>query len=166
MGLPDVNDVALFAAIGAVALVGGIVLVWAAGRARRLERSRSLVRVLSVLTVVQVAAWIVFGLADACWLAVGGYWLTQPVRLAVDPLFLVWVNRGLEPASRATVLPMVSQANAGGQIVGGPVMGIVAALRTVRVVLVAAALILVPALGAYAREWGAGGEPVEAERDG
>jgi hypothetical protein len=59
---------------------------------------------------------------------------------------LVWVNRGLESKTRATVLSMVGQSDALGQTVGGPVLGILGSLTTVRVALVGVAVLLLPTL--------------------
>jgi hypothetical protein len=73
-------------------------------------------------------------------------------RRASGPLFIAWVNRGLDPSSRATVLSMVSQADAAGQTLGGPAMGVLASLRTVRTALVAAAVLYSPSLVVFGRE--------------
>jgi hypothetical protein len=74
------------------------------------------------------------------------------VRVAIAPLTLIWLNRGLRPGSRATVISMLGQSDALGQTVGGPVLGLVGTLRTVRSALVGVGLILLPALGLYGRE--------------
>ena len=150
--LPGSTDVAIFAVIAIAELLGTLVFVWAVGRFVDVQRARQVTTALIVLTAIQLVAWLAFGFAEAFWLAVLSYWILGWARVAVDPLFIGWVNRDLDPGSRATVLSMVSQSNAGGQILGGPLMGVVAALRGVRTALVAAALLLAPAVLLYARE--------------
>lgn len=150
--LPGPTDVAIFGSIAVVEMLGTLALIAVVGRVVNVQRARQVTSALIVLTAAQVVAWLAFGLAEAFWLAVLTYIALGWARVAADPLFLGWVNRGLDPASRATVLSMVSQSNAFGQIFGGPLMGLVAALRGVRTALVAAALLLAPALVLYARE--------------
>ncbi len=150
--LPGPTDVAIFGALAITELLGALFFVWVVARVVNVQRVRHVTTALIVLTAVQIVAWLVFGFAEAFWLAVLSYMALGWARITLDPLFIGWVNRGLAPGSRATVLSMVSQANAFGQILGGPLMGVVAALRGVRTALVAAALLLAPALGLYARE--------------
>jgi DHA3 family tetracycline resistance protein-like MFS transporter len=150
--LPGPTDVAIFGAIAIVELLGTLALLWVVRRVVDVQRAKQVTGALILLTGAQIVAWLAFGLAEAFWLAVLTYIALGWARVAVDPLFIGWVNRGLDPGSRATVLSMVSQSNAFGQIFGGPLMGVVAALRGVRTALVAAALLLAPALLLYGRE--------------
>jgi DHA3 family tetracycline resistance protein-like MFS transporter len=62
------------------------------------------------------------------------------------PLATAWANQSLEPSVRATVFSMQSQADALGQIIGGPILGALATAFTLRAGLVGAGLILLPAL--------------------
>jgi len=60
-----------------------------------------------------------------------------------------WTNQNLKPHVRATVFSMCSQANAVGQIAGGPILGVIASVLAVRVSIVASGLILIPTLFLY-----------------
>lgn len=62
-----------------------------------------------------------------------------------------WLNEGLEPGVRATVISMGSQAGAFGEASAGPVIGAIGNAAGVRAALTTAALILSPALLLYAR---------------
>jgi hypothetical protein len=62
---------------------------------------------------------------------------------------VVWVNRGLAPGARATVLSRLSQAEALGESCDGPLLGLVGTLHTVRTALVGATMVLFPALPLY-----------------
>jgi len=58
------------------------------------------------------------------------------------------MNR-LAPATRATVLSTLGQAESFGEIAGGPLLGLVATLYTVRVALIGASAVLLPAFPLY-----------------
>jgi DHA3 family tetracycline resistance protein-like MFS transporter len=68
-----------------------------------------------------------------------------------DPLQAAWINRGLDPATRATVLSLGSQSDALGQVAGGPVLGAVASGVSIRAALVAAGIVLSPVMLLYGR---------------
>ena len=153
IGLPDaLDEVVWFGVIGAVALLGGIAVTGLAGRAVESGDPRPIVGTLLALTAVLTGASFVFAFTTSIWLAIGAYWVAQWVRIAIDPLTLIWLNRGLDPASRATVLSMLGQSDALGQTAGGPVLGLIGTLRTVRAALTAVGVILLPTLALYARE--------------
>ncbi len=88
----------------------------------------------------------------------------EPLRRIRSPLYTAWVNQRLDPNVRATIISMSSQADALGQIVGGPILGLIATAVSLRAALVAAAVMLGPALALYllamrrVRELGTEGE--------
>ena len=68
------------------------------------------------------------------------------LRGLYSPLYDAWINRGLDPASRATVNSIASQADALGQVTFGPIFGVLGNTLGVRTALALAALVRVPAL--------------------
>ena len=60
-----------------------------------------------------------------------------------------WLNSELPSEIRATVLSMNGQANALGQIAGGPPLGLLASGTSVRTALVASAAVLAPTVAVY-----------------
>jgi DHA3 family tetracycline resistance protein-like MFS transporter len=73
-------------------------------------------------------------------------------RALIVPLQSAWVNRTIErPAVRATVLSIVSQADAVGQVGGGPAIGAIGSSVGLRPALAVGAGALAPALALYAR---------------
>ncbi|MDA0270641.1 MAG: MFS transporter [Chloroflexi bacterium] len=152
IGIPDsVNDVLLFTGLQIGAQLGGIVAIRVVER-RTSAGGRSVTTALLLLNAAIIASMLAFSLAPVLPVAIGLGWATIWARNAEEPFFLAWVNRGLDPATRATVLSTIGQANAIGQIAGGPAFGLLAQLATVRVAIAAAALVLLPALPIYARE--------------
>jgi len=77
-----------------------------------------------------------FGVAAVCSLTGGS------ARQLEGPLILIGLNPNLRSETRATVISMVSQANAAGQIVGGLAIGVVASAASIEWALLLAAAIL------------------------
>src|SRR5262249_14871651 len=122
-------------------------------------------RILFLSTPLTVIGLVLFGLADSfavATLAFLGFWLMR--RLA-DPYFTAWVVQHTEPKVRATVISFTGQVDAFGQIAGGPVLGVVGVLASIRVALVASAGVLVPALLLLARTLRRDGEQVVLESE-
>jgi DHA3 family tetracycline resistance protein-like MFS transporter len=109
------------------------------------------VRLLLVFNAVLVAAVCVFGLAAGFYLALAAYWAARVMRQTMLPLQAAWLNEHVDSRVRATVFSMAGQFDAGGQIVGGPAIGLLANVASVRAALVAAGLALLPSLPLYAR---------------
>ncbi len=81
----------------------------------------------------------------------GAYPIYLGVKGAFALFFLTWLNEGLEPSVRATVISMGSQSGALGEDLAGLVVGAIGSLAGVRAALTAGALALAPALMLYAR---------------
>lgn len=153
VGVPGtLNDVVVFTGLYVISQLGGIAIIRLVEHRTALGRTRSVTTALLLLNGTIVLAMLAFGLAPVFGVALAAYWVTVWVRNAEEPFFTAWVNRGLDPATRATVLSTVGQANALGQIAGGPAFGVIAQLATVRAAIAAAAIVLLPALPLYARE--------------
>jgi MFS transporter, DHA3 family, tetracycline resistance protein len=97
---------------------------------------------------------IAFGLAGGFWWAALAAWSLGVFRQLLEPLYNAWLNQGIDPRYRATVLSMRGQVDAFGQIAGGPLIGLVGTVFSLRHALVAAGLILLPALPLFARARG------------
>jgi DHA3 family tetracycline resistance protein-like MFS transporter len=81
-----------------------------------------------------------FALATSFGVALGGYLTIAILRALIAPVYLSWINRGLSPRTRATVNSIGTQFDAMGQIVGGPILGVVAKLYSVRAALLGSAV--------------------------
>jgi MFS transporter, DHA3 family, tetracycline resistance protein len=90
-----------------------------------------------------------FALAGNFYVALACWWSSMAARRTAEPIYTAWVNGRLPSEVRATVLSMTSQGNALGQIVGGPVLGLLATAVSLRVGLLASALLLMPVVGVY-----------------
>jgi len=90
---------------------------------------------------------VALGLAGSFWLAVVASMVASFARRISDPIYTAWVNQRIDPQVRATVISLSSQANALGQIVGGPAVGEIGLAISIRAALVTAGLLLSPVLG-------------------
>jgi DHA3 family tetracycline resistance protein-like MFS transporter len=108
-------------------------------------------RILATISALHVVATIGFALAGSLWIAFGMLWVRGVLGTLADPIRGAWMNRSLEPNARATVLSMESQANAFGQIAGGPGLGWVGNSVSIRAALLGSALLLTPVVALYRR---------------
>jgi hypothetical protein len=108
--------------------------------------------VLLTLNAVLVPAALLFALVTSPALAIAAYLLLMACRGLAVPLAGAWVNRTIEDSSvRATVLSIMSQSDAVGQVAGGPAIGAVGSSVGLRPALALGAAALAPAIGLYAR---------------
>ncbi|MBL8046598.1 MAG: MFS transporter [Anaerolineales bacterium] len=97
------------------------------------------------------ACGLMFALSGQFALAVAAL-LVRGLGFALgEPLFQAWLVQNTKPEVRATLLSMVGQSNALGQMLGGPGLGWLGQAFGLRLALTVAALILLPALPFYAR---------------
>jgi DHA3 family tetracycline resistance protein-like MFS transporter len=113
------------------------------------EDQPSAIRILLIVSTVVVISLIVFGLAQNFPLAVAAIWSVFVFRRSGAPLFAAWLNKSLESGVRATVISMRGQLDALGQLIGGPIIGIVALQFGLRAAMIGVALMLAPALLLY-----------------
>jgi DHA3 family tetracycline resistance protein-like MFS transporter len=119
-------------------------------------------RLLLALDALTMAGMLAFALAGSFAFALGAFWFATLVRRVAEPVYLTWINEGLDPGVRATVISMSSQSGALGEASAGPVIGAVGNIFGVRPALTVAALVLSPTLLLYKRAMSRG--VVEPER--
>jgi DHA3 family tetracycline resistance protein-like MFS transporter len=91
-------------------------------------------------------------LAVAPWgVAAAGIVASMALRSASEPLVQAWVNRGADPATRATLNSLVGQSESVGEVAGGPILGSVGATAGVSTALVSSAAVF--AVGSVLTLW-------------
>ena len=162
LGLPSLgalDPVVWFGIINAGALILGYLAAEVVGRGLNVGDAAVAARLLLVLNACTIIGTLSFALAGSFALALAAFWFASLTRTLAEPLYLTWLNEGLEPGVRATVISMGSQAGAFGEASAGPVVGAVGNLAGVRAALTLASLILSPALLLYARALRHRGKP-------
>ncbi|MBN1146282.1 MAG: MFS transporter [Anaerolineales bacterium] len=150
--LPQVADLQPVVWIGLVQAVSMALSVGAIEVARRRVDTNShigVARALFILTLLLAASLFVFAWAGPLFLALLAYWLIDVAREVISPIYSAWVNQRLDSDVRATVISMSGQVDAVGQIAGGPIVGMIGGLLSVRAALFASTLILSPTLALY-----------------
>lgn len=155
LGLPSIgglDPVVWFGVFGAGSMLIGLALTGPA--ANRLEHAghATVARVLFAFELFLLAAALVFALAGSFWLALAAYFGIRTARGIAGPLFDAWLNQSIEDSSvRATVLSITSQSDAIGQVAGGPALGGIGTVFSIRAALAAGAAALGPSLWLYGR---------------
>ncbi len=87
-----------------------------------------------------------FALSPFFSLALGLYLIIDALRGVHIPLQTAWINQKLDSQVRATVHSMFGQVDAIGQVVGGPIVAVIASIGSAVASLVTSGLLLTPAL--------------------
>ncbi len=122
-----------------------------ARRRVRLQEDHALVRALQMSYGLVVLGILIFAQTHVFWIALFSTWLVHSMRALAEPLKTAWINQHIESRVRATVLSTASQMDALGQVAGGPIVGFVGTLQSIRAALTTSALMLLPALPLYQR---------------
>lgn len=110
---------------------------------------RSTVTALFAVNALLIISVIGFGFSNGFAVAAALYCFAEAFRGIRQPIYDAWMNQNVTSNIRATVFSMCSQADAAGQVIGGPILGIIAGAIAIRASIVAAGLILVPTLFFY-----------------
>ncbi|HEY9294244.1 MAG TPA: MFS transporter [Microlunatus sp.] len=154
--LPDVAGItnpALW--FTAFALLGSLVALVANLTANRVAASRinavHPAGLMALLIIVQVIGVVGFAVAGALWVALAAMWIRNATQSIAAPIRAAWLARNVPSSSRATTISLTSQADAIGQVVGGPPLGVVASRTSIPVALLMSAALLLPASVVYLR---------------
>ena len=103
-----------------------------------------------------IYAFVSLGLLGFAWsnnfyLAILTTLLVDTMRSLTGPLVDTWVNQYIESNVRATVLSMTSQLDAFGQIFGGPLVGTIGQVKSIKAALTTSALLILPVIPLYGK---------------
>ncbi len=149
--LPYFEPIAWIGIISATSLVLGIIATEFVNRRVDTNNQFIVARALRIIIALIMALMVVYGLAWNFGVALVAILALRPIRNMNYPLATAWLNQHVSSSVRATVFSIRNQADAFGQMLGGPILGAIATLVSLRVEMVVAALFLVPALYLYSR---------------
>ena len=139
---------------GLLALAGQALGLCATSLARRVldpGDAAAAARGLVACAATRLICLLGMGLAPGFWWAAAAYLGLGAAGAVQAPLSSAWLNTLIRPQVRATVLSMLGQADALGQAAGGPAVGLVGRVRSLRAAMVLAAALLLPSVLAYGR---------------
>jgi MFS transporter, DHA3 family, tetracycline resistance protein len=111
----------------------------------------AMARWLLVLNTLMTASIVVFGLAGNFGVALVAFLVVSAARRTTQPIYVTWLTGSIEPGVRATVISMSGLVDSFGQMAGGPVIGVIGTLLSLRAAMVAAAVAVSPALVLFLR---------------
>jgi MFS transporter, DHA3 family, tetracycline resistance protein len=111
-------------------------------------------RLLFAGTAIRAVSVAGFALATNLAVAIAFVWVASIMRQVFNPVQRAWLNRSLDSANRATLFSVDGQADALGQIVGGPILGVIGSGVSIRAALATSASLLALALPLLWRAFG------------
>ena len=140
------NEVAFFALLR----VAGAILTILAVRfvEKRVDATKPLAigRAVMLVTGTISIALIGFAVSPLLLLSLILYLTVSVLRNVHGPLQTAWINQKLDPRVRATVHSMFGQVDAIGQMLGGPIVALIASVSSAVASLVTSGILLTPAL--------------------
>ncbi|HEY5729618.1 MAG TPA: MFS transporter [Anaerolineales bacterium] len=140
------NQVAFFAALR---IAGTLITILAVRFVeKRVDTSNPLAigRAMLIVTGLISLSLLGFALSPLLVLSLCLYLSIDVLRDIAGPLQTAWVNKNLDSKVRATVHSMFGQVDAIGQMLGGPMVAVIAAFGSAVASLVTSSLLLTPAL--------------------
>ena len=138
-----------FGVINSGALVLSIAVLSFLKRLSSRNSSKLLLSYLVILNTILAVAFIGFALSDNFPLALAFYWAGFVARRNDYPLYASFTNRQIEVSGvRATVISVARQFDSLGQIIGGPIIGLIA-LSSTTIALGITGLLVLPVVLLY-----------------
>ena len=122
-------------------------------RKLNMNENRAIARALTLIEAALIVSLLAFALAPNFAVVVVAMLCVGVCRSLSGPIFSAWINQQIQSDDshvRATIFSMFGQANAIGQIGGGPMVGAIGN-RSLRLALTVSALLLTPTLALYNR---------------
>lgn len=157
------NQVAFFAVLR---IVGTVLTIFAVRFVeKRVDTSSPMAigRAMLIVTGLISVSLIGFALSPILLLSLGLYLSIDVLRDIAGPLQTAWVNKKLDSRIRATVHSMFGQVDAIGQVMGGPIVAVIASVGSAVASLVTSGLLLTPALFFVSRANSRSADDAEAE---
>jgi DHA3 family tetracycline resistance protein-like MFS transporter len=140
------NQVGFFAALRATGTILTILVVRFVEKRVDSTSPLAIGRAVFLVTGVISIALIGFALSPFLFISLGLYLVINVLRNVQIPLQTAWVNQKLDSDVRATVHSMFGQVDAIGQVMGGPLVAVIASIGSAVASLVTSGLLLTPAL--------------------
>ena len=137
---------------GIISVIGMVLTLGATEIVRRwvnIAQHRVLIRALLVINAIGIVCIFVFALVGNFYIAVIAILLFKVFRALNDPVYTTWLTQNIDAKVRATVISMRGQIDAFGQIVGGPPVGYIGNIFSIRAALLASGALLSPVLLLY-----------------
>ncbi|WP_322170153.1 MFS transporter [Acutalibacter caecimuris] len=147
--MPDVGPLNSVTWFGVISLAGsGLGILASQLLINRMEKKGTIRRTSLVMfaSAGYILCLVLFATSRSFWLMLIVFLLAGLMRTIKEPVLAAWMNDHVEERMRATVFSTNGQLDSFGQIIGGPIVGLIAKQISVSWGLVCTAFLLLPAL--------------------
>lgn len=106
-------------------------------------------KLLLCINACYILFMFIFAVTKSFDLMLVAYLATNTFRTINEPIFNSWLNGHIDNNARATILSMNGQINSLGQIIGGPLIGIIASKISISIGIACTSLLVTPVLVLY-----------------
>ena len=147
--LGNLSSVTWFGIFGILGMILSFIVMHFMAKNLKNEDNRKNGKLLLCINILYISSMLIFALTRNFSLMFIAYLATNTFRIINEPIFSAWLNGHIDDNSRATVLSINGQMNSLGQILGGPIIGIIATNISVSIGIVCTSLLVAPVLVLY-----------------
>ncbi|MGV3151768.1 tetracycline efflux MFS transporter TetA(P) [Sarcina ventriculi] len=147
--LGNLSSVTWFGIFGILGMILSFIVMHFMEKNLKNEDNRKNGKLLLCINILYISSMLIFALTRNFSLMLIAYLATNTFRIINEPIFSAWLNGHIDDNSRATVLSINGQMNSLGQILGGPIIGIIATNISVSIGIVCTSLLVAPVLVLY-----------------
>ena len=147
--LGNLSSVTWFGIFGILGMILSFIVMHLMAKNLKNEDNRKNGKLLLCINILYISSMLIFALTRNFSLMLIAYLATNTFRIINEPIFSAWLNGHIDDNSRATVLSINGQMNSLGQILGGPIIGIIATNISVSIGIVCTSLLVAPVLVLY-----------------
>ena len=147
--LGNLSSVTWFGIFGILGMILSFIVMHFMAKNLKNEDNRKNGKLLLCINILYISSMLIFALTRNFSLMLIAYLATNTFRIINEPIFSAWLNGHIDDNSRATVLSINGQMNSLSQILGGPIIGIIATNISVSIGIVCTSLLVAPVLVLY-----------------
>ncbi|MGU9281885.1 tetracycline efflux MFS transporter TetA(P) [Clostridium perfringens] len=147
--LGNLSSATWFGIFGILGMILSFIVMHFMAKNLKNEDNRKNGKLLLCINILYISSMLIFALTRNFSLMLIAYLATNTFRIINEPIFSAWLNGHIDNNSRATVLSINGQMNSLGQILGGPIIGIIATNISVSIGIVCTSLLVAPVLVLY-----------------
>ncbi len=147
--LGNLSSVTWFGIFGILGMILSFIVMHFMAKNLKNEDNRKNGKLLLCINILYISSMLIFALTKNFSLMLIAYLATNTFRIINEPIFSAWLNGHIDDNSRATVLSINGQMNSLGQILGGPIIGIIATNISVSMGIACTSLLVTPVLVLY-----------------
>ena len=147
--LGNLSSVTWFGIFGILGMILSFIVMHFMAKNLKNEDNRKIGKLLLCINILYISSMLIFALTKNFSLMLIAYLATNTFRIINEPIFSAWLNGHIDDNSRATVLSINGQMNSLGQILGGPIIGIIATNISVSIGIACTSLLVTPVLVLY-----------------